>query len=99
MRFIFLSIVLIALSTSVYGCEISADRGDSSNQSLPDEQSIQQHPQDILSLIHALDDKDESIRMQSAETLGDSPSMAGIPSPAGIPSLSVRFMLKRQLLP
>lgn len=58
MRFILLSIVLITLSTNTTG------------QSLPDEQSIQ-HPEHVLSLIHALKDKDEAIRMQAAETLGD----------------------------
>ncbi|MFH1860828.1 MAG: HEAT repeat domain-containing protein [bacterium] len=65
MRFIFLSVVLITLSTYVYGNEISA------NQSSYDEQSIQDLSE-MTTLISDLENKDEAIRMQAAITLGDS---------------------------
>ncbi len=64
MRFIFLTltIVLITLSTHVYSCETCANQ----LSHVYDESSA------VPSLIHALKDRDESIRMQAAETLGKS---------------------------
>jgi HEAT repeat protein len=82
MRFIFLLVVLTALPTHGYGNEISTDIVSQSLERAPlthNEQSIQ-HSQEILSLIHALEDKDEAIRIQAAETLGNSiPGRNSIP--------------------
>ncbi|MBI4777585.1 HEAT repeat domain-containing protein [Candidatus Desantisbacteria bacterium] len=85
MRFILLSIVLIALSTHVYGNEISTNATNQSLEETPQmtgwkpvllttNQSLDEATpaQDNLSLISALKDTDEAIRMQAAETLGDS---------------------------
>ncbi|MEK7814127.1 MAG: HEAT repeat domain-containing protein, partial [Candidatus Desantisbacteria bacterium] len=83
MRFIFLSIVLIflsTLSTHAYGNELPAA------QSLPDEQSIQRTP-DIQSLINALEDKDESIRIQAAEMLGDNLSGSDVHAEEAVAAL------------
>ncbi|MFH1963564.1 MAG: HEAT repeat domain-containing protein [bacterium] len=67
MRFIFLSIVLITLSTHVFG---QTHRSAPTIDEQPGTSCIGQTHRSAPT-ISALEDKDEAIRMQAAETLGD----------------------------